>query len=189
MKRTSTHNPRSQRCGRAAGFTLVELICVTVILGVLGAVTAGVISRAAAAMADSSVSARLCDEAGSAMELMTRQIRSIPGKAGSTPAAADITAITGSSIQFAPSSWITLTGTQVLVSENGGTAMPIAGNVTQLIFEPLDSSGALIATPVAAADLARVQRLRITLTLQRGARTETLRTTVFLRCLLAGAKP
>lgn len=189
MMHTPAYNPKAQRRGRAAGFTLVELICVTMILGALGAVTAGVISRAAGAMADSSVSARLCDEAGSAMELITRQIRSIPGKAGSTPAAADITAITGSSIQFAPSSSITLTGSQVLFSESGGTAMPIAGSVSQLLFEPLDNSGTLIATPVAAADLARVQRVRVTLTLQRGARSETLRTTVFIRSLLSGAKP
>lgn len=189
MKIEPAHNPRASRRARSAGFTLVELICVTVILGALGAVTAGVISRAAAAMADSSVSARLCDEAGSAMELITRQIRSIPGKAGSTPAAADITALTATSIQFAPSSSITLTGTQILLSENGSTAMPIANNVTQLLFEPMDNAGVLIATPVSGANLAGVQRVRITITLQRGARTESLRTTVFLRCLLAGAKP
>ncbi|MBL0869505.1 MAG: prepilin-type N-terminal cleavage/methylation domain-containing protein [Phycisphaerales bacterium] len=189
MTPTATHNPKSTRHARAAGFTLVELICVTVILGALGAVTAGVISRAAAAMADSSVSARLCDEAGSAMELITRQLRSIPGKPGSSPAAVDISAMTAGSIQYAPSSSIALNGTQVIFSENGATAMPIANNVTQLLFEPMDNTGALITMPVNATTLLSVQRVRVTLTLQRGSRTETLRTTVFPRCLLAGAKP
>lgn len=189
MKPETTRKPGTKRSARRAGFTLVELICVTVILGAIGAVTAGVISRAAAAMTDSSVSARLCDEAGSAMELITRQIRSIPGKANSSPAAADITAMTSASIQFAPSSSIALVGSQVMFSENGSAAMPIANNVTQLLFEPMNNTGAPIALPLNPATLPSVQRVRVTLTLQRGARTETLRTTIFPRCLLAGAKP
>ncbi|MBX9736930.1 MAG: prepilin-type N-terminal cleavage/methylation domain-containing protein [Phycisphaerales bacterium] len=170
-------------------FTLVELVCAMVIIGLLGSVTAAIVARASTSFSSAGVGSQLSGDASSAMEVISRRLRDINAVVGSTPAAPNITSVSSGAITFETNSSFALNGTQVLYSDAGATAMPIAANVTTFSIVPLDQSGAAIALPVSGAGTAAIQRFRITLTLSRSGINETLRTEVFIRSLMAGARP
>ncbi len=170
-------------------FTLVELLCAMVILGVLGSVTAAIIARASASFSGAGIGGQLSSEASGALEVITRRLRDIDGVAASVPAAPSITSVSSSSIVFNTNSSFTLAGTQVLFSDAGTTSMPIANDVTTFSLTALDESGSAIALPVSGSDTAAIRRIGVTIALSRSGITETLRTQVFIRALASGAKP
>ncbi len=177
------------RYRHARAFTLIELLCAVVILGMLGSVTAAIVARASASFTSAGIGSQLSSEASTALEVITRRLRDIDGVTGSVPAAPSISSISATSITFNTNSSFTHSGSQVLFSDAGTTALPIVNDVVTFTLSAIDGSGNAIALPISGAGTGAIQRIGITIALRRAGITETLRTQVFIRSLTAGAKP
>ncbi len=164
------------------------MLCAIVVLGVLGSITSAIILRAGVAFAGAGVASQLAQEGDSAMESIARLLRTIPARAGTTPAAPMITSIAADSITFGSATTIARVGTELRLTEAGQTRA-LADDVSAFVIEPVSNTGAALGVPLSGAAVDAVQRVRVTLSLSRNGQTETLRTMVFIRSLLAGAQP
>ncbi|MCE2967852.1 MAG: type II secretion system protein [Phycisphaerales bacterium] len=186
MRRTITRQSAAR--GTRGAFTLIELLCAIVVLGVLGSVTSAIILRAGVAFAGAGVASQLALEGDSAMEAVARLIRTIPTRTGTSPAAPMITSVAADSITFGSATTIARVGTELRLTE-GGQTRTLADDVSDFLIEPMSNAGAALSVPMSGAAVDAVQRVRVTLSLSRNGQSQTLRTTVFIRSLLAGAQP
>jgi len=128
----------------ARGFTLIELIMTLMIVGVLGAMGASLMSTGFRTYFAGRELAQ--DAAGGtlAVERMTRDLRTIR-----SATAADIPTMGGAAITFVDvdgnSVSYALGGGSLTRSENGGAAQPLAANVNNLAFTYLQNDGQTMA--------------------------------------------
>ncbi|CAN5838828.1 hypothetical protein BH11PLA1_BH11PLA1_18860 [soil metagenome] len=178
--------PLRTLCARRGGFTLIEMLCTICILATIAMVTSGLIFQASAAFVAAGTGAQLSGELSGAMERVAREVRMIPAKSGTSGVVADLNGIGSISILYGLGA-VAMKGDALTITEGAGTQCTILENAS-IAFEALDNQGAVIAEPVTGPKLEQVQRVRITLSATRGSETQTLRTVVFIRSLMAGAK-
>ena len=105
------------------GFTLVETIATMVVIGILGSVSSSLIYSGVRAYRDAAGQAQLHEEISTALESITRSLRSIPANSSLSVACPNITAVAGSSINWSTASRLWLNGTSLqLQEETGGAA-------------------------------------------------------------------
>ena len=170
------------------GFSIVEMIGAMVIVSLAGVTAVAVAARATADLRDASVVWALHQDAAAALDRITLELRSVtkdPVSRGPTIASLSTSQLvlsSGPTIQFIDASGPT-PGRIELVSA-GGSAAVLLPDAVSLSFAPLDVSGALVPLPqLTLLSNLNVRQIGITLSCARASVTETLRTTVYLRCM------
>lgn len=177
----------NRRIFRRSGFTLVETISTIVIVAVLSALSAPVISSASRSYADAASRAELAAELDPAMERITAELRAIPLQATSATAKPDISSITGNSITWATNSSVDLSGTTLRLTLAGNAPHTLLTGVSAFSISAYNESGTALGSSLAGSACDSVQRLEVSITCVHHGVSETRRTRVFLRRLVAGA--
>jgi len=152
---------------RARGFTLLEAIITLVIAGVLAAIGSTIMSGG---FRNYFLGRELAQDAAQgtlALERITRDLRTVRS-------AADLTTIGASTITFFDVDGNTisyaLSAGSVTRTQNGGTAQPLASNVSSLAFKYLQNNG-----QTTAASSATVWYIGVTVTVTSQNATTTFR--------------
>lgn len=172
---------------RGGGFTLVELIVAMVVLTALATVASGLVLTMADSYYDVATTAQLHAELSVAMDRAVRELRQIPFDADAGGVAADIDAVTATSITWDDDYSLTLVGDNLMLTIDGGAAAVLMADVTTFEVQTYDESNAALAATLNGAACDAIRRIRLTLTAQRYGVSDTLRTRVFVRSTLAGA--
>lgn len=172
-------NRRSPASRRA--FTLIEAIATMAVLAVVSSVLSGVVWAAVRSFDEGAESARLHSDASIAMERMTRDLRAIPLAASGTP---DISSLAESSIAWdSATRSLSLDGGELVLTVDGAPAV-LLSDVSAFQVRAFDASNAPLATTLSGAATEPVRRLSLELATARGRASATVRTKVFLRCML-----
>jgi prepilin-type N-terminal cleavage/methylation domain-containing protein len=163
-------NVKQHTRSRNAGFTLIEIIIVIVIVGVISTIAALIILEGAKAFSIEDRRSNVHYQARLAVERMAREIRLIRSRTGTdipVMAANDLsyTDVSGNQMRYQ------LVGNAIQHSQNA-TVQPLATNVTALAFTYFQQDGTVALT---AATLWYVV---IDITAQQGAETLHVRTRV-----------
>lgn len=172
-------NRRSRASRRA--FTLVEAIATMVVLAVVSTALSGAVWAAVRSFDEGAESARMHSEASIAMERMTRDLRAIPLAASGAP---DISTVGADSI-----TWDAGTRSLSLVEGNlvltvDGTPAVLLSDVRSFGVRAFDASNAPLATTLSGAATEPVRRLALELTTAHGRASASVRTKIFLRCMM-----
>lgn len=186
MRKNVTHNPATAGPTRR-GFTLVEAIAAMLIVAVLGSVSSVVIYTAVASYRDASVKAQLHGEASSAYDRLVRALWSIPRDTSASVVAPQVSTVTATSIAWGGNWSLTLSGTQLMLVENGGASKSILNNVTSFTIQTYNESNTALAASLSGAATQAIRRIQLQVTVGREGQTETLRTRVFIRSTMSGA--
>ena len=166
---------------RRRAFTLVELIASMSVLAIVASVGAGVVWTAAGQYADGAESVRLHSETSVAMDRIVRALRSVDAESATAPA---IDTVTASSIAWNTDCSLTLSGTDLLLTEDGGAPGVLLRGVTTLSVTAYDADNAAMGASLTGAACDDIRRISITITASSGAVSETIRTRVYLRCMM-----
>jgi prepilin-type N-terminal cleavage/methylation domain-containing protein len=163
------------------GFTLVELVLVTVVVSTAALVFSAMVAEAVRSYRFVDVEKDLLQEARYAEERMTREIAGVPAPGrvlAATSHALRFVAADSSVIAF---SWDGRRGGDLLYTRNG-VASPLAGGVDSLAFQYRRADGAL-ALPVIAPAATDIRRVTFFLRLARGDQSVDAIGAAFLRAL------
>lgn len=183
----STPGRPTSRSAPARAFTLVEAICTIVVLALVMSVCARTILAAADGCLSAASRAEAQSDAAAAMDRLIAEIRSVGLVSGSTRTP-NITQVRATGMTFT-----TTGGSRAINLSSGSLVLTVAGvdstlvtGVTQFTIQTMDESGAALAASLDGSQCSAVQRVQISITVQRGATAESLRTLVFLRALVVG---
>lgn len=182
----SHRRPIRRRAGR--GFTLVEAVATMTIIAIVAGVSSRLILSGADGYASAATRAELANSASAAMERIAAELREIPFRPSTSPVEPYLDSVAANSISWAGGTSLALSGTNLQLTV-GGTARTLAANVSAFSIRCYDQNNSALSTSLSGNACDAVQRIEITLTLTRSGVSETLRTRVFLRCLMAGASP
>lgn len=184
-----TARRRRRRPHRTArrGFTLVEAVATIVVLAVIGTVSSGIVMNATGGYLEASEGAQLHAEASIALDRIVRELRSMSLDDAASSIAPDIESMSATAITWDDDDTLALSGTDLLLTEDGGAATLLLGDVSSFALTAHDESDATIALPITGAGCDAVRRVTIELTLTRNGVSESLRAKLFLRCTMAGA--
>jgi hypothetical protein len=174
--------------GVRRGFTLVEAIAAISVVAALGSVSSAVIFSGITSYRDGSVRAQLHAEESAAFDRISRALWSINRDSSVSVTAPLISSVTNTSISFNTNWSLSLSGTTLLLSENGGTANAIMNDVSAFTITAYDQSNAALTLPLSGTGTQPLRRIQIQVTGTRQGVSDSLRTRVFLRCTMAGAK-
>lgn len=178
---------RASTTRRRRAFTLIESIATITIVGTLAAVVSGIVFSATQAFTDSALRLQLHAELSAAMDRVQRELQGIALDTGSGNGAPLITSISPTAINYGSGRSIALSGTNLVLNDNGVDSANLLTNVSAFNIQALGNTGAALAANLSGAQIASVQRLEVTITVQRNGISETLRTRVFPRGIMAGA--
>lgn len=175
---------------RKRAFTLIEVIVTMVVLAVIMGMASRLFLSASMGYTVAATRSELQTELSSALQRIVTELRATRAKSGVTPCVADITATTASSITWMDSDGssrqVSLTGTDLMYSIGGGTAVVLASSVSSFTINTFDESDVALATSLSGAGTQSIRRIQITLVGSRSGTIETLRTRVFPRsCIVA----
>jgi hypothetical protein len=182
----TTNRPFLRARARRA-FTLVETICAIVVVATVGSVSSGIIYSAIQSYRDASTKAQLSDDCSAAMDRLTKALWSIPRDTSAAVVAPLISNVTASSISWNTNWTLTLSGTQLLLTEAGGTPTSILDNVASFNVACYDQNNTALGANLSGAATQSIRRIQIQISVTRQGQTETLRTRVFIRSLMSGA--
>lgn len=179
----------TNRLPSRGAFTLVEMLASITIMAIVAGVGTGLIWQGVASCRTAANMPQTHAELSAAMERLTRELRSIEPRAGAAVAAPDIDAVAAGAMEWNAGDALSLEGTELMLTEDGGTARVLLRDVVSLAVRVYAEDGAEIATPIAGAACDPVRRVSLTIRVSRDGSTDTLRSQVFIRSLMAGAAP
>jgi prepilin-type N-terminal cleavage/methylation domain-containing protein len=174
--------------GRRA-FTLVEMLASITIMAIVAGVGTGLIWQGVASCRTAANMPQAHAELSAAMERLTRELRSIGPRAGAAVALPDIDAVAADAIEWDAGDAVSVEGTDLVLVEDGGAPRVLLRNVVSFAVSVYAEDGAEIDTPIAGAACDHVRRVSLTIRVSRDGSTDTLRSQVFIRSLMAGAAP
>ncbi len=178
--------PRRLNPARRA-FTIVEAVAVISILAAVGSVVSMLLYTGSKSYTDAAATAQLQAERPGAMARMMRELRYIPIDQTSSPIIPKINSVTASSITWNTNSSITVSSGQLQMVLNGGTAETLVQNITSLVISTFDDSNAALGATLSGAQCNTIRRIQVQITIARDGATQTLRSRVYLRGLMAGS--
>jgi hypothetical protein len=156
-------------------------------MGALGAAAASIIVNSARGYSSAVTRAEVASEGSAALDQVWRQLIGIPVKADYGSIAPDISSLNATSIVWSGVSSITVSSGSLMLTEAGGTARVLIGNVSSLSFQAYDESNTALATSLSGTACDAVRRISIQLITTRAGVSQTFRTKVFIRAAMAGA--
>ena len=171
---------------RRRGFTLIEAILTISVLAIVSSIASGIILQATDGYLEGSTTAQLHTEASMALDRAVRELRRIDLDGGAAGVAPDIDDVTGTSIAWEANNLLSLVGSDLELTINGGAASRLLTPVTAFQVRALDESNAVLALPRTGVGCDPIRRLELTITVERYGTSVTLRTRVFVRSTMAG---
>jgi prepilin-type N-terminal cleavage/methylation domain-containing protein len=163
------------------GFSLIELLVVTVTVGIISAVIAPVFLSGFQAFFWARSLAGVNSQGELAMDRMVRELRGLDpaGTSWDTSQLPDATQIKFNQYYGTPqATWITYSRQGSNLMRNADI---LASNVTSVGFSYFKADGSALASPLTLARANSIWLIRIVLQMSGGQATESLQTTVFLR--------
>jgi prepilin-type N-terminal cleavage/methylation domain-containing protein len=178
---------QSRPCSnRRAAFTLVEVVATVVILAVIGSLASRTLMTGMNGYLTAATRAQLHSELSMALDRMAREIRKIPIRSSYGAIAPNIDAVRSDQLDWGTSR-LSRAGAQLTFIDNGASSAVLLSDVTAFSIQTYDESGAALNQTLNNAACDPIRRIRVQITLQRAGVTETLGTSVFLRCTMEGA--
>lgn len=176
------------RANSRRAFTLVEAIATISILAVLSVVSSRLILESSARYTDTTLRSSLNARASAAMQRIVQDLRSMQ-RDPSAVVPSITSAFAANSITFTNSSGQTTTfshnsGTSTLSITIDGTTSTLLANCSAFTLAYADKDNAAVAV---GASRDNIRRITITITVTQGGVTETLRTGVYIRAMVAGS--
>ncbi|MCA9300281.1 MAG: prepilin-type N-terminal cleavage/methylation domain-containing protein [Phycisphaerales bacterium] len=163
------------------GITLVEAVATMVILATVSGVVSGIVWAGVRAFDEGAESARLHNEASMAMERMVRDLRAVPLDDTDTP---DITSLTAESITWDGSTrTLALDGSDLVLTVAGESGV-LLRDVSGFSINAYDGSNNAMASTLTGIQTDEIRRLSLEVTASRGRASATIRTKIFLRCMM-----
>lgn len=175
---------RSRSVPRRA-FTLVEAVATITIIAIIAGASSRLIFAGADGYASAATRAELANAASAAMERIALELREVAARPASSPVEPHLDSVTASSISWEGGVSLALSGSEVILT-TGGVGRTLVADVGSFAIQCFDESGTPLASTLSGDACDAVRRIQITLTLTRSGVSETLRTRVFLRCMIAG---
>ncbi len=172
----------------ARGFTLVEAVATMSIIAVVSVVASRSIFAAADAYASAATRAELSGSLSAALDRLSTDLRAIPFRPETSPTEPFLDSLTPTSIAWSNGTGFSLSGTDLLYT-SGGASSILLENVSSLSLQAFDAGNSELGENLSGNGCDAVRRVQITISATRFGVTETLRTRVFLRCMMAGAAP
>ncbi len=163
------------------GFTLIEAIASIVVLAIVSSTSSSVIWAAVQSYQHGAETARLQSEASIAMERMTRELRAVPLNATSAP---DISSITSSSITWDNSTRVlSLTGTDLVLTVSSVDSV-LLSDVISFSVQAYNAANTAMAPTLNGSACDPIRRVSLQIDVARGEASSSVRTKVFLRCMM-----
>ncbi len=163
------------------GFTLTELVATIVVLGIIGAVSSGIMFTATDGYLDAATTAQLHTELSIALDRCIRELRNVQLDTSAAAIAPDIDSVTATSITWNDDYSISLSGGDLMLAINGGAAAVLLSDVTSFSVQAYDEDNSALGATLAGAACDDIRRVAISATIERSGVSETLRTKLFLR--------
>lgn len=173
---------------RRRGFTLVETIAAISVTATIGSISSFIIYNAINSYRTASTKAQLHNDCSAAFDRLTKLLWSIPRDTSATVVAPLISNVTANSINWNSNWSLALSGTQLMLTEAGGTARPILENVSSFSLTCYNESNTALSASLSGASTQAIRRIEVQVTVSRQNVTDTLRTRAFIRSLMSGAK-
>lgn len=172
---------------RRRGFTLVEAISTLTIIGVLGSVASTTIYRAVDAFSLGVVRTQLHTELSAGMDRVVRELQSIPATVVQGQVGALIESMEPTDLTFGGGRRLYLKGDGLYLWDGAAGEGLLVSGVTSLVFAGFDESNAALGSSLSGSQARAVRRVSVTISASRAGVTESIRTRVFPRGLVAGA--
>jgi prepilin-type N-terminal cleavage/methylation domain-containing protein len=164
-----------------AGFTLIELVIVIVVISIAGLLLAGTFREAIGTYRFVDVEADLLQQARFAEERIERELRRLRDRSSVTTASATTLAFVDRDAVPIIVSWNGTKGADLVYSKNG-VAQPLAAGVDSLAFSYFKEDGTS-AAPVVAPSETDIRRVAVYLRLARGGQSISTLGAAALRAL------
>ncbi len=161
------------------------MLAAVVVLATLGTISASLMMRTASVNADTMIAQQIHSDLVSTLERVERLLREIPAQSGSTNP--NITSLSATSLVLGNGTALTLSGTNLQLTEPGQSAVTLLGNVSALSITAFSDVNAALGASLSGSQCNSIRRVALSMTVTRQGVSDTLRTKVFLRCALAGA--
>ena len=181
-----TVSPRITPVHRRA-FTLVEVVATIVVLATIGTVASGILFTATDGYLEARMTAQLHSELSIAMDRIVRELRNIQLDDTADDVAPDIDAVTATSITWDDDYVIALSGSDLMLTIDGGAAAVLLSDVTSFTIQGYDEDNSELAATLNGDDCDDIRRASISVTIERSGVSETLRSKVFIRSTMHGA--
>lgn len=171
-------------------FTLVEALASLVVIASIGGLAGTLLFRGVEGYRGAAQASHLHSELASAFDRVDRALREIPARTGT--ALADITNVSASSIQWngpGGACLLSLSGGNLMLAMDGQAAQPILADTTSLSIRCFDENNSLLAANLTPPASDAVRRIEVSVAVQRGGLSDSLRTRVYLRCTMEGTAP
>ena len=172
-------NSKSQIRNCSAGFTLIEMILVTLVIGILAGILVPLLQQGVQGYTAIETRGDLTSEARDATDRMVREMRNIQKKANNAP---NISSADGTSITFVDAWTNTITFALAGSKVQRNTDI-LVDQVSGLQFRYFNESNTELIPPLSGADLDNVRRILLVLTLAEGGETLSVTGQAFVRDL------
>lgn len=169
------------------GFTLVELVASMVIIATVGTLGATIIYTAMNGFFQASTRAQLQCELATALDRIAQELHDIPNDSSASSLAPDIASVSASSISWNTGYALTLSGTNLMFSDNGASSALLLPNVSAFTIQTYDESNTALGASLSGTGCDAIRRIQITITMTQSNISETLRTKIFVRSMMSGS--
>jgi prepilin-type N-terminal cleavage/methylation domain-containing protein len=166
------------------GFTLIECIATIVVLAIIGTVASNIMLTAVDGYTDAAVAAQLNTEASITLDRIVRELRSIEPDPDESENFPHIQSVMATEINWNDDCTIELSGTNLMLTEDGGAASVLQSDVAAFDISTFDEDNSALGASLSGSSCHDIRRIQITLGIERDGVTETLRTRVFVRAAM-----
>lgn len=174
----------------ARAFTLVETVATITITAVMLSICGPLVMAGVDGYAKAAARAELSASTSAAIARIARQVRDTPLRSAAASASPAIDSVTSSSITWSSGASVRLNAGSLLFRPATGAAeKQLLPDVSSVSIRAFDESNSALAATLSGSACDPIRRIELAVTTSRAGTSETLRTTVALRALAAGAAP